>query len=463
MTEQYDLVVVGAGPAGMAGAATAAECGLSVVVLDEQPEPGGQIYRAIARNAAVGGRRVDLLGPDYAKGVALARALAASGVSCRPNAEVWRVDPDGRVTFTQGGRARQVRGRRLLLAAGAMERPVPIPGWTLPGVMGAGGAQVLLKSAGLVPEGRVVLAGSGPLLLLVAQQLIDAGATVAAVLETIGFGDYLAAAARLPGALRAPEYLRKGLVMRRRIRAAEVPLVTGVSRLAAEGDTSMSRVSYRQGGRNRMIDADVLLLHEGVVPNVQITRQLGCAHRWVEPQRYWAPELDEWGNSSLDGVAVAGDAGGVAGAEAAAAAGRLAALEAACRLERITRTERDARARPWRRALRRHRAVRPLLDRLYRPKPERLAPPDDATVVCRCEEVTAGMVREGVALGAIGPNQLKAYTRCGMGPCQGRMCGLTAAEIIADARGVSVPAVGYYRIRPPIKPVTLGELAAFDG
>jgi len=463
MTQQYDLVIIGAGPAGMAGAATAAECGLSVLVLDEQPAAGGQIYRHIARNAANGGRRMDVLGSDYARGAPLARAFATSGVTHMPGTEVWRVDPDCRVTFTREGQAQQVQGRRLLVATGAMERPVPIPGWTLPGVMGAGGAQVLLKSAGLVPDGRVVLAGSGPLLLLVARQLIDSGADVAAVLETVGVSDYLAAAVHLPGALRAPDYLQKGLAMRRAVRAAGVSIVPGVGRLAAEGDRSLSCVTYRQGGRAHAVEADILLLHEGVVPNVQITRQLDCVHRWVEPQRYWAPETDEWGNTSADGVGVAGDTGGIAGAEAAEASGRLAALDAACRLEKITPAQRNARARSWRRMLRRSRAIRPLLDRLYRPKGEHLVPCDDATVVCRCEEVTAGMVREAVALGATGPNQLKAYMRCGMGPCQGRMCGLTAAEIIADARGAGVPEIGYFRIRPPIKPVMLGELAAFDG
>lgn len=463
MTEEYDLVVIGAGPAGMAGAVTASECGLSVLVLDEQPEPGGQIYRAVARNAAHEGERIDLLGPDYAKGAPLARAFAECDAVRQPNAEVWRVDPDGHVTFTVGGQARQARGRRLLLATGAMERPVPIPGWTLPGVMGAGGAQVLLKSAGLVPEGRVVLAGSGPLLLLVAQQFIDAGASVAAVLETVRFADYLAAAAHFLGALRAPEYLRKGMAMRKRIKAAGVPVESAASGLAAEGTEALARVRYRKDGRDRTIDADILLLHEGVVPNVQITRQLDCAHRWVEPQRYWAPETDDWGNSSVEGVLVAGDGGGIAGADAAEAAGRLVALEAAHQLEKLTEGERDAYAGPWRRALRRHRAVRPLLDTLYRPKGERLVPEDNATVVCRCEEVTAGMIREGVALGATGPNQLKSYMRCGMGPCQGRMCGLAVSEIIASARGVPVTDIGYYRIRPPIKPVTLGELAAFDG
>ena len=151
------------------------------------------------------------------------------------------------------------------------------------------------------------------------------------------------------------------------------------------------------------------------------------------------------------------------GAEAAALAGRIAGLEAACRLGKLPAEDRSALAASLRRELAGHLAIRPLLDTLFRPSAEILAPPDAATVVCRCEEVTAGAIRDAVALGATGPNQMKAYLRCGMGPCQGRLCGLTVAEIIAAERGKTVAETGYYRIRPPIKPVTLGELAGLDG
>jgi bacterioferritin-associated ferredoxin len=160
-------------------------------------------------------------------------------------------------------------------------------------------------------------------------------------------------------------------------------------------------------------------------------------------------------------LAIAGDGAGILGAEAATVAGRLAALETAKRLGKIDEIDRDVQAGPLLREHNRLASIRPLLDKLYYPSPDILVPTDETTV-CRCEEVTAGNIRQCVEEGATGPNQLKAYTRCGMGPCQGRMCGLTVAEVIADARGKPVDEIGYYRLRPPIKPVTLGELAAME-
>jgi NADPH-dependent 2,4-dienoyl-CoA reductase/sulfur reductase-like enzyme len=460
MTEDFDLVVIGAGPAGMAAADEASAHGVRVVVLDEQPEPGGQIYRNISTNQRNESRVNDILGADYRRGATLARqfvmACEDGRIDYRPDCTVWQVDRDRTVQMSRGGRAEDLRSRRLIVATGAMERPVPIPGWTLPGVMSAGAAQIMLKAAQAVPRGPVVVAGTGPLLLLIAQQLVDAGATVAALLETTRAADYLAALPKLPAALRAPGYLRKGMAMRNRLRKAGVPIFSAVHDLSAIGGERVETVRFRRRGASHEIATSLLLLHQGVVPNVQITRQLGCEHARDEAQRCWRPALDAWGNTSLDGIAVAGDGGGIAGAEAAALAGRIAGIEAVHRLGKL---DAGARAAPLRRELSTHLAVRPLLDVLFRPSPEILNPPDAATIVCRCEEVTAGAIRDAVSLGATGPNQAKAYLRCGMGPCQGRLCGLTVSEIIAAATGKTVAETGYYHIRPPIKPVTLGELA----
>lgn len=466
MTESCDVAIVGAGPAGMAAAIETAAHGLSVVVLDEQPEPGGQIYRNISTNAAIPTKINDILGPDYRRGEALARdfmdACQAGRVDYRRDAMVWQVDDDLTMHLSQNGAASDLRARRIVVATGAMERPVPVPGWTLPGVMGAGAAQIMLKTAHAVPDGPVVLAGCGPLLLLVGQQLLDAGAEIAALLETTRFSDYWAALPALPGALRGFASLRKGMAMRRRIDRAGVPIHAGVSALEAVGGDRVESVRFARGGTTGQIAASTLLLHQGVVPNTQLTRQVGCTHEWNAAQRCWQPVLDDWGNASIEGVGVAGDGGGIGGAEAAAVAGRIAGLEAAHRLDKLSAADRDAQASPLRRERAAHLAIRPLLDTLFRPRDDMLAPPDPATVVCRCEEVTAGEVRDAVALGATGPNQAKAYLRCGMGPCQGRFCGLTVAEIIAAETGHSMEETGYYRIRPPIKPVTLGELAGID-
>ena len=196
----FDLLIIGAGPAGLSAAVLADELGLSVLLLDEQGEPGGQIYQAIE---SVDPKIAALLGADYRRGAALAEAFRRSGAQYRSGATVWRVDADGTVAYSRDGAARIVSARRVLLATGAQERPTPIPGWTLPGVMSAGGAQVLLKSAGIIPTGPVVVAGNGPLALLITSQLIAAGANIAALLETTETNDYIAALPHLPRAMQA--------------------------------------------------------------------------------------------------------------------------------------------------------------------------------------------------------------------------------------------------------------------
>ena len=452
-----DLIVIGGGPAGLAAAATAAEVGLDVLLLDEQGAPGGQIYRGIE---AVPSGVAAVLGQDYRHGADLVRAFRASGAKYRPDATVWNVGRDRVVAFTGLDGTAEVAARHVLIATGALERPVPLPGWTLPGVMTAGAVQILIKSSGVVPE-RVVLAGSGPLLWLVAAQLLTAGAPPLAVVETLPWRRYLAALPELPRAFLASSYLTKGLQMMRAVQRAGVPVHRGASELAVEGSDRAEALSFESGGRGHRIEAETVALHQGVIPNQQITRLIGAGHDWDEVQLCFRPRRDDWLGLDVDGFSVAGDGGGIGGAVVAEAEGRVAALGVAARLGCIDADERDARAAPWRRARSRDLSVRPLLDRLYAP-PAAVTRPADDVLVCRCEEVTAGALRGAVALGCPGPNQAKSYLRCGMGPCQGRLCGPTVTAIIAAETTRSPQDVGYYRIRPPLKPLTLGELAGLD-
>ncbi|QPC42787.1 FAD-dependent oxidoreductase [Kaustia mangrovi] len=461
MTADYDLAIIGAGPAGLAAAGLAAELGLTVALLDEQERPGGQIYRAIETVGASRPLAAKALGPDYERGRGLVDAMRAARVDYLPGAVVWNVSRELAVNFSRQGGSREIRARHVLVATGAMERPVPVPGWTRPGVMTVGALQIMLKTSGLVADGRVVLAGSGPLLLLLASQYVEAGAPPAAVVETVPRARYVEALAHLPKALRAAGYLAKGVRLMRTLARAGVPVYRGASDLSVEGGERATGLAFRQGGRERRVEADLVALHQGVVPNQQITRLLGCNHVFDDGQRCFRPVLDDWFATSLDGVSVAGDGGGIGGAVAAEHAGRVAVCGIAHRLGALSEPERDARAAPSRAALDRDLAVRPFLETLYRPPREVLEPADDV-LVCRCEEVTAGAVRGAAALGCPGPNQAKSFLRCGMGPCQGRVCGPVVSEIIADALGSDPGAVGYYRIRPPLKPLTLGELAALD-
>lgn len=457
----YDIVIVGAGPAGMSAAIEAGGSGARVLVVDENTGPGGQIYRSITCNTR---REKDLLGADYWAGRDIAEAFERSDADYASTTSVWSLEPDlsGSHRLSVGvslnGRAAMVGAHAVILATGAIERPFPVPGWTLPGVMSAGAAQIALKSARIVPKGRIVLAGCGPLLYLVASQLMAAGADIAALLTTADKGAKIAALRHLPDFLRST-YPRKGLKLMLEVHR-HVPVHSGIRSLSIEGNDKAGAVRFSQGRGTRRIEADCVLLHHGVIPAINLASAAGCALEWNDRQRAFVPSSDTMGRSSVEGILLAGDGAGIGGAQYAALSGRNAALTALDDLGRVPRRDATRRReeicsgqRIWRRG-------RAFLDVLYTPASACRAPLDPGTIVCRCEEVRAGEIRDAVALGVPGPNQLKTFLRCGMGPCQGRLCAQTVSEIIAEERCESPGTIGVFRFRSPVKPLRLGELAA---
>lgn len=453
MTEHtVDLVVVGSGPAGMAAASEARSLGLSVSLLDEQPEIGGQIYRRIekAPNNLLG-----ILGPDYSVGKRLADEFKKSGSNYIGGATVWNVTTEGVVDYVANGHAAQVAGRYVVLASGAMERPFPIEGWTLPGVMGAGAGQIMLKGAGALPKDPVVMAGCGPLLYLLAWQYIRAGTKIAAVVDTTPRSAYWKALRHTTGALAGWRDLTKGLKLLSAIRRAGVRVYSAATNLKVEGSTQAEGLTFEVRGSTKTIRASLVLLHQGVVPNTQLSWSTGSDHTWDKEQLCWRPVTDNAGRIGETNLYIAGDSRGIVGANASAVQGRLAALSIARNLGSDVQSRREVALNT---ELRKFTAIRPFLDTLYRPQDENRIPPDHV-VVCRCEEVSAGQIRKYVELGCLGPNQTKAFGRCGMGPCQGRLCGLTVTEVISEARTVEPSEVGYYRVRSPIKPILLGNFS----
>ncbi|AUW59784.1 FAD/NAD(P)-binding oxidoreductase [Sphingobium sp. SCG-1] len=463
MIEHVEVAVIGAGPAGMSAATWLAERGVSTLVLDEQQEPGGQIYRSVERVAESAPSRLAALGSDYAHGRDVVRAFRASGCTFWPGSTVWQISSRSELWVSRNGVSRKIVADRIILATGAMERPVPVPGWTLPGVLTVGALQILLKGSGMAVDGDLILIGSGPLLYLFVSQCLALGLRPAAFLDTSKRSAPWRAAHLMPAALRGHglSYIQKGLRLKAELRRSGIPVFTECDALRIEGEDSVRSVSFRSGGKERTIQATAVALHEGVIPLQQLARQAGCRHVWDARQQCFRPWLDEWGNSSTPGIMIVGDGAGIGGARAAEHAGRIAALAAARTLCRIDDEERDRIAAGERRELARHLSVRPLLDALYAPAVTTRSP-DDKVIACRCEEVTAQAVRATAALGNEGPDQMKRVIRCGMGPCQGRMCGPVVSQLIADVRGCSPGEVGYYNVRPPLKPLPLAEIALID-
>jgi len=446
----WEVAIIGAGTAGMAAAIEAAGAGLAVLVLDEQAAPGGQAHRAIEAREAKN--------DDDREGARLTALFRQSAATYWPEAAVWQVEklPGGAgfsLCLNRKGETLRIRARHLLIAVGAIERPVPIPGWTLPGVMTVGAAQILLKTGGNVPAGRVVIAGQGPLPLLYATQLIKAGVRPQAFLDTTPAGAFRRALPHLAGAAANAGAVLRGLGFYADIRKAGVPLIRGVEALEAKGEGRVTAVRYRTSSGWHDAAADLLLLHEGIVPHTHLALSIGVAHGWDEAQLCWKPVLGADGQTSVDGVRIAGDAGGINGWRIAELDGRLAGLAVAAELGK------DVSTVALRQARTRLAKLRPFLDAWYRPRAELLAPANDV-IVCRCEEKTAGAIRAAIREGCLGSNQVKAATRCGMGPCQGRECGLTLTTLIAAERGVTPVEAGSLSIRPPLKPLTLGELAS---
>jgi thioredoxin reductase len=450
----YDLVIIGAGPAGMAAAIEASEGGLRALILDDQPAPGGQVYRHVLQNA-VRREASSYLGGDYWSGQALADAFAASSAELWSQSRVWQITGDREVFFSRHGAAQSVSAGAILIATGAMERPMPVRGWTLPGVMSVGAAQTMLKTNGSGADGAV-FAGSGPLFYLTIWQYLQAGLAVRAVVDTAPARMTLAQYWLAVPALLQPELLLKGLRWRAAIRRKTDYFAQATS-VAINGEDRVTGLSFTDAsGQRQTIPAEHLFIHQGVVPNTSLTMASDLAHRWCPRQLCWHPRTDMFGESSVAGLFVAGDGMGIAGAAAAVSSGRLAARRIIARAR--------GRALPmapvWRFLKWRQAAIRPFLDSLFRPPDEWRVPQDDKAIVCRCEALTKADVATAIALGVSGPNQLKGYCRAGMGRCQGRMCALTIQKMIHDHGGLPEDRVGHLRIRPPIRPLTVGELAA---
>ncbi|GAB3427141.1 FAD-dependent oxidoreductase [Flindersiella endophytica] len=439
--DSHDVLVVGAGPAGLSAAVAAAGCGRHVGVVDGGTRIGGQYWRH-SPGAEPGDRGFRRLAEAFRDHVAAGR------IEHLPQRQVWTVSKPGAafVVHTAQG---DLTAPALVLAPGAYDRQIPFPGWDLPGVYTAGGAQALLKEHGVPAGRRVAVAGTGPFLLPVATALARHGVTVVGVFEANRPTGWLRpggprAIARHPGALADAASYGATLARHR------VPIRLGRTIVAAHGEQAVSAVTVRgRGGAEHRFDVDAVAVGWGFTPQLELPLALGCGTR-LDVDGSLVVEVDDQQQSSVPGVFVAGEATGVGGSELAACEGELAGLAAG-----------GAPSAAPSGLVRRRSALRRFAAAMHRAYPvpagwtERL--PDD-TLVCRCEEVTAGRLRTAVELGAETARTAKLLSRVGMGWCQGRVCGYATACLTAAWTGTPYDPSGLAE-RPIATPLTLGDLA----
>ena len=455
----FDVVVIGGGPAGMGAATRASSLGLRTALIEEGPATGGQVYRPLPSPFSAAGKEHP--------GDALRRQLRASEATVLLGHAVWNVSDGYRVDVVGPRGTERVDTRTLILATGTHERFVPVKGWTLPGVIGLGAATVLMKSQHILPGGNVVVAGAGPLLLLVAAMILEAGGRVAALVDLNGVTDWTA---RLPAMLSRPDLMWQGSQWWSRLVRAGTPVFRRHTVTEIEGEDSVSAVQLAPvderwnvaATTTRTIAADAVCIGHGLCPSTEMTRLLNVSHRFAPELGGWVPEVDDDYRTERESLYVVGDAAGVQGAAAAPLSGEVAALSAAHALGRIDHDQLVRARTPLLKALRRASRFGRAMSGLTQVRSGLVADISPDTIVCRCEDVTRRQIDDAVAAGCGDIHQVKAVTRCGMGPCQGRMCGDAATSIIALTVG-SREHVGQLTARPPFRPVATKALTgSFD-
>ena len=450
--KRFEVIIVGAGPAGLSAAIAAAEAGAEVLVIDEYCQPGGQIFAqtpqefSLAINAATSEQR---------QAEELLNKVRVLEVEFLLETVVWGIF-DGRQlsTITRNKTIREFWAETLILAPGAHERPVPFPGWTLPGVMTAGGLQKMVKLQWVLPGKSYLLVGTGPLQLVLANQLIDNGADVVGVADASSWKNSWQ---YLPRMLKEPKILFQGLRYFYNIRKAKVPFLKSHAIIRVEGDEEVERAVTSDvdenwhpiAGTERSWNVDTVCVGYGFMSSVELAALSGCRIRYEPTLNSWIPAHDDNMATSVPGVYVAGDGAGLGGVVVAAHEGFVAGVNAAMELGYYPASKTHPANTSYRR-LRSLYSFREALDRLWQFKPGLYDIIRDDTLICRCEEVSWADIKEAIADGAEDVNQVKALTRAGMGLCQGRFCEVNAAYLLRATTGKEHQK---YTVRPPVKPL----------
>lgn len=468
----YDAVIVGAGPAGVHAGMLLQSWGLDALLVDEQFAAGGQVWRP--KSAAILEAPST---PETSQGNRLRADLKASGLKVRFQTRVWQIerghDGEWLLGIQDSGRAVMLRTKALILAVGAQERVIPVPGWTLPGVLGLAGATAVMKEHLMVPGKQTVVAGCGPLLIYAAHEVLRLGGQVAALVSLNRRRDW---ARMMPVMVRNLGMLWRGNRWLFELKRRGVPMHWGHGVVEMTGETRVNGVSiskvdshWQPKGPVRHLEADSVFLGHGLYPAVEPSRLAGAEHVFDETAGGWIPLIDPDGRTTQPGLYVCGDNAGVLGVGATQPRGRLAAL--ALLEDVLASSDIGAHSKmpsPASLKAMKHREYGKLrkvmrmgkaMTALTIPKRGLLNAMKGKTLVCRCEGVTRDDLERELGFGGVSPNVVKSGTRCGMGACGGRFCLESMSMLTCELTGRSRQELGVPTSRPPLRPMPLGDLA----
>jgi D-hydroxyproline dehydrogenase subunit alpha len=465
MIESYDLAVIGAGPAGLEAALTASSSGVKTVIIDQSPQAGGQYYKPLPEEY-----KPMTLTHTEEDGKKLTAQLNKNPVTRYFDTLTWgifdRETTEGYLVTLAGPNApRQLYARTLILATGAYDTPVAFPGWTLPGVITCGASLLMTKNQRIAPFKRVLLTGTGPLLLSAAAHLIDAGVEVIGICESNQVG--LKAIAYAPTLVREWNRIKEGVLYMSKILRGRTPYKIGWSVIEVQGTDRVEKAVIARldndgkpiSGSEKTYDVDAVISGYGLTPNTGLARMIGCKFEYHAEKGGWVPWRDDTLQTNLPGIYMIGDCSGIGGAEVSRLEGKIAGAAVAFKMGNISKQNLDEIFSGLKGRLAQQRRFGRMLGELFSPKPGLISLANDDTVVCRCEEISLGDVKASVAAGARSIGEVKMITRSGMGNCQGRMCersvaGALVQELVKEQ--ITPQEVGSYSVRPPLHPLPIG-------
>ena len=456
MTQKFEALIIGLGPAGMAAAIELAQQGVHIAVVDENPDPGGQIYRQPPGDFVIEDK--SFLGVRYRVGQDIIRQFnqLKDKITIFSETMAWGFFEGTTMALEHEGHIELVEFDKLILCEGAMERSIPFPGWTLPGIMTAGGLQKMIKYQRLLPGKRFLLSGASPLQLSVAASLVKDGAEVMALCEATRIKDSLKL---VPEIIRQKGLFKEAVSYLFPVLKKSVPILRPYSVISASGDNRVREATIARldenwapiAGTERTFDVDMISLGYGFLPVARLARLCGCAHAYDPVLKSWKPKTDTLMQTSVANIYTAGDSSGVDGADLAEVEGRIAGTHAATELGKMSMDERDRRLNVLFHTRERIKRYSKVLNRVFSPRSGLFTIMEDDTIVCRCERVTAKEVFAGIEKGFRNINEIKR-TRVCMGPCQGRTCESIVTELMLQ-KGIPIEDIGHMTIRPPITPM----------